>query len=84
VLSGAGISPSLGYKINISGEWIEAQKGFYVFDSKAIPACSPSWIAFEKKSKAEMFQKEFGGTVYSYEDALKKRASMPKEMSSGK
>ena len=65
----------------ISGEWIEAQKGFYVFDSKAIPACSPSWLAFEKKSEAEMFQKGFGGTVYTYEDALKKRASMPKGMS---
>lgn len=66
----------------ISGEWINAQEGFYVFNSKAVPACSPSWIAFKKKSEAEMFQKGFGGTVYSYKDALKKRASMPKEMSS--
>ena len=64
----------------ISGEWVKAQDAFYVFNSKAVPACSPSWIAFEKKAEAEMFQKGFGGTVYSYKDALKKRASMPKDM----
>lgn len=64
----------------ISGEWIDPAKAVYVFNSKATPACTPSWLAFEKKSEAEMFQKGFKGTIFTYEEALKKRASMPEGM----
>lgn len=64
----------------ISGEWLDAAKAVYLFNSKAIPACSPSWISFEKKSEAEMFQKGFKGTIFTYEEALKKRATMPEGM----
>ena len=64
----------------ISGEWLDASKAVYLFNSKATPACTPSWISFEKKSEAEMFQKGFEGTIFTYEEALKKRASMPEGM----
>jgi nitrous oxide reductase accessory protein NosL len=64
----------------IGGEWVNAKDAVYLFNSKAVPACSPSWIAFAKKKEAEMFRKGFGGTIYSYEEAIKKRASMPQSM----
>ena len=64
----------------ISGEWIDANKSVYLFKSKAVPACSPSWIAFGSKKEAEMFKKGFGGKIYSYTDALKERAKHPKGM----
>jgi nitrous oxide reductase accessory protein NosL len=65
----------------ISGEWVNAKDAFYVFNSKAVPACSPSWIAFAKKKEAEMFKKGFGGEFFSYDAAIKKRATMPEGMS---
>lgn len=64
----------------INGEWMDAKNALYIFNSKATPACTPSWLAFGKKKEAEMFKKGFGGEILSYEKALKKRASMPKEM----
>jgi len=64
----------------ISGEWIDPAAATYVFKSEAIPACAPSWIAFGDKADAEKFQKGFGGTIYSFEEALVERAKMPKGM----
>ena len=64
----------------ISGEWTDPAKMYFVFKSKAIPACAPSWIAFAKKSEAEMFVKGFGGTMYSFDEALKERMKHPKGM----
>jgi nitrous oxide reductase accessory protein NosL len=64
----------------IGGEWINAKDAVYLFNSKAVPACSPSWLAFAKKKEAEMFRKGFGGTIYSYDNAIKKRAEMPEGM----
>jgi nitrous oxide reductase accessory protein NosL len=64
----------------ISGEWVNAKDAVYVFNSKAVPACAPSWIAFEKKKEAEMFKKGFGGEILSYDAAIKKRATMPEGM----
>jgi len=64
----------------ISGEWVNPKDAVYLFNSKAVPACSPSWIAFAKKTEAEMFSKGFEGTIYSYDEAIKKRAEMPKGM----
>jgi len=64
----------------ISGQWVNAKDAWYVFDSKAVPACSPSWIAFAKKKEAEMFHKGFGGHLYAYDEAIKKRATMPEAM----
>jgi len=68
----------------ISGAWIGAEKAVYLYKSKAIPACSPSWIAFSSKKEAEMFKKGFGGTIYNYEAALKARAKDPKNMAMSK
>jgi nitrous oxide reductase accessory protein NosL len=68
----------------ISGEWIGAEKAVYLYKSKAVPACSPSWIAFGSKKEAEMFKKGFGGTIYEYEAALKARAKDPKAMEMSK
>ena len=68
----------------ISGEWLDASKAVYLFGSKATPACTPSWLSFGDKAEAEMFQKGFGGTILIYEEALKKRASMPQGMEEAK
>ena len=64
----------------ISGEWMDPAKMTFVFKSTAVPACAPSWIAFGNKNEAEKFQKGFGGTVYSFDEALIERAKMPKGM----
>ncbi|MDP2277301.1 MAG: nitrous oxide reductase accessory protein NosL [Nitrospirota bacterium] len=57
----------------ISGEWMDPAKMFFIFNSAAIPACSPSWIAFGIKDDAEKFQKGFGGKIYTFDEALKER-----------
>jgi len=64
----------------ISGEWMNPAAMTYLFKSSAIPACAPSWLAFAKQSEAEKFQKGFGGTIYTFAEALKERAKMPKGM----
>jgi nitrous oxide reductase accessory protein NosL len=64
----------------ISGEWMDPAQMTFVFKSSAVPACAPSWIGFGNKAEAENFQKGFGGTVYSAEEALAERAKMPKGM----
>ena len=64
----------------ISGEWMDPDKMTFVYNSSAVPACGPSWIAFSSKEEAEKFQKGFGGTVYSLQEALTERAKQPKGM----
>jgi len=64
----------------VSGEWMDPAQMTFVFNSSAVPACAPSWIGFADKAEAEKFQKGFGGTVYSFEEALTERAKMPKGM----
>ncbi|MBI5188797.1 MAG: nitrous oxide reductase accessory protein NosL [Nitrospirae bacterium] len=64
----------------IMGEWMDASKMVYLFNSSAVPACSPSWIAFGKKGGAEKFQKGFGGTIYTFDEAIKERPKHPKAM----
>jgi DeoR family transcriptional regulator, copper-sensing transcriptional repressor len=68
----------------ISGEWVSVEKAVYLYKSKAVPACSPSWIAFGSKKEAEMFKKGFGGKIYEYDAALKARAKEPKGMEMSK
>nr|ADI87689.1 unknown protein [uncultured Nitrospirae bacterium MY2-3C] len=68
----------------ISGEWVDAQKAYYLYNSTATPACSPSWIAFEKETEAKMFMKGFGGELYTFEKALKVRGDQPKSMKMAK
>lgn len=64
----------------ISGEWMDPTKMFFLFNSTAVPACSPSWIAFGKKDEAEKFQKGFGGQIFSFDEALQERLKHPKGM----
>lgn len=64
----------------ITGEWMDAAKMVFLFDSSAVPACSPSWIAFGTKGGAEKFQKGFGGKIYTFDEALKERPKHPKGM----
>jgi len=64
----------------ISGEWMDPAQMTFVFNSTAVPACAPSWIGFADKAEAVKFQKGFGGTVYSFPEALTERAKMPKGM----
>jgi len=64
----------------ISGEWMDPAQSTFVFKSSAVPACAPSWIAFGYKADAEKFQQGFGGTIYSFEEALIERAKMPNGM----
>jgi nitrous oxide reductase accessory protein NosL len=64
----------------VSGEWMDPAQMTFVFKSKAVPACAPSWIAFGDKAEAALFQKGFGGTIYSFEEALTERAKMPEGM----
>lgn len=64
----------------ISGEWMDPAKMTFIFNSTAVPACAPSWIGFGEKAEAEKFQKGFGGTIYSFDEALSERAKMPKGM----
>ncbi len=64
----------------ISGEWMNPAEMTFLYKSSAVPACAPSWIAFGKKAEAEKFQKGFGGTIYTFDEALKERAKMSKDM----
>ena len=64
----------------ISGEWTDPAGMTFLFNSTAVPACAPSWLAFADKAEAEKFQKGFGGTIYSFDQALTERAKMPKGM----
>ena len=51
---------------------IDAKKAFYVVgSSKEGTMSSVSEYAFSKKDEAEKFQKEFGGTVYNFDESLK-------------
>lgn len=68
----------------ISGEWVDAAKAVYLSKSKAVPACSPSWLSFGSKKEAELFKKGFGGTIYGYEKALEVRAKEAKGMETSK
>ncbi|MGW8272379.1 MAG: nitrous oxide reductase accessory protein NosL [Thermodesulfovibrionales bacterium] len=77
---GKGAIKSAKARDFISGEWDDPAKMVFIFKSTAVPACAPSWIAFSKKAEAEKFQKGFGGTIYSFEEALKERVKHPKGM----
>lgn len=61
----------------ISGEWMDPAQMTFLYNSSAVPACAPSWLAFGSKADAEKFQKGFGGTIYSFEEALTERAKEP-------
>ena len=61
----------------ISGEWEDVTRMYMLHNSSAVPGCSDSWIAFRSKTDIEKFQKGFGGTIYTFEEALKVRGEQP-------
>lgn len=64
----------------ISGEWMDVSKMVFLSDSKAVPACAPSWIAFGDQGEAKKFKKGFGGKIFSYDQALTERMKQNKNM----
>lgn len=53
-----------------TGKGIDGRLAFYAKDSDVIPCCVPSIIAFGTRERAEGFQKEHGGKLYSYEEVI--------------
>ena len=61
----------------ISGEWKDVTTMYMLHNSSAVPGCSDSWIAFGSKGDVAKFQKGFGGTIYTFDEALKVRGEQP-------
>jgi DNA-directed RNA polymerase subunit RPC12/RpoP len=55
----------------LRGKKIDAEKAFYLKGSEFGTCCAPYWLSFSSKDEAEKFSKGFGGTVITYEEALK-------------
>jgi copper chaperone NosL len=53
-----------------TGKPFNAGTGFYVFGSRIVADMAPGFIAFQKRADAEVFQKESGGQVLSFDEAL--------------
>ena len=54
----------------LSGDSFDARTGYYVFGSNIVPDMAPGFIAFRLRADAENFQKESGGRVLSFNEAL--------------
>ena len=54
----------------VSGNPFDARKGYYVFGSKVVADMPPGFLAFERRAEAEKFQKQNGGRVLDFEEAL--------------
>ncbi len=54
----------------LSHKTIAADKAWYLYHSKIITDMSPGFIAFASRDNAERFQKGFGGTVMTLQEAL--------------
>ena len=53
-----------------TGELFDARKGYFVFGSRIIADMAPGFIAFQSRADAGKFQKESGGQVMSFDEAL--------------
>jgi nitrous oxide reductase accessory protein NosL len=53
-----------------SGNTFDAQTGYYVFGGRIVSDMAPGFIAFKLRTDAEEFQKESGGRVLSFSEAL--------------
>jgi copper chaperone NosL len=53
-----------------TGKLFDAKAGLYVFGSKVVADMAPGFIAFQQRTDAEAFQKESGGRVLSFDEAL--------------
>lgn len=61
----------------LRGKKIDAEKAFYLKGSSFGTCCEPYWLSFGTKEDAEKFSKGFGGTVMTYEEALKDKDVQP-------
>lgn len=61
----------------LRGKKINAEKAFYLKGSEFGTCCTPYWLSFSSKDEAEKFSKGFGGTVMTYEEALKDKDVQP-------
>jgi copper chaperone NosL len=53
-----------------TGDPFDARTGCFVFESRTIADMAPGFIAFKHRVDAEKFQKESGGRVLSFDEAL--------------
>lgn len=61
----------------LRGKKIAAKKAFYLKGSEFGTCCAPYWLSFSSKDEAEKFSKGFGGTVMTYDEALKDKDLQP-------
>ncbi len=61
----------------LRGKKIDAEKAFFLKGSDFGTCCAPYWLSFSSKDEAEKFSKGFGGTVMTYEEALKDKDVQP-------
>jgi nitrous oxide reductase accessory protein NosL len=54
----------------VTGSSFDARTGCYVFGSRIVADMAPGFIAFRQRADAEKFQKESGGQVMSFNEAL--------------
>lgn len=53
-----------------TGEFVKAEKAYYVKDSNVIPCCVPSILAFATRERAETFQRENKGKLLTFEEIM--------------
>lgn len=61
----------------LRGKKIDAKSAFYLKGSSFGTCCEPYWLTFSSRDEAEKFSKGFGGTVMTYEEALKDKDVQP-------
>jgi copper chaperone NosL len=54
----------------LTGDPFDARTGCFVFESRTIADMAPGFIAFKQRVAADKFQKESGGRVMGFEEAL--------------
>ncbi|MCF6280814.1 MAG: nitrous oxide reductase accessory protein NosL [Candidatus Polarisedimenticolaceae bacterium] len=48
--------------------WVDVESAFYVMDSKKFGAMGPTLVSYSKRTDADAFAKEFGGTVVAFSE----------------
>lgn len=61
----------------LTGKKIDAKSAYYLKGTEIGTCCKPYWLTFATKENAEKFSKGFGGTVLSYDEALKEPEVQP-------
>ena len=61
---------SAAAKDYFNGRTFDARNGYYVLGSRVLTDMAPGFIAFQSLANAEGFQKESGGELMNFEEAL--------------